>query len=151
MIRLKAYPSHFHRLLPPTPAARIGEIEIELGKLPNTLATMLRHFNGARLFISAGASFSIFGISSIPPLPPLEWAPEWCIDTFTPRWRAAGANRENDWAIAMTSYGGLILLDENETIKEWDTSQSTWMSNSLPVGDWIENIISEGEAIMSES
>ncbi len=146
--RLRAYPSHFHRTLPPCPGERIEAVERELGKLPTTLKAMLRHFNGAKLF---DASFRLFGISTIPPLPPLEWAPEWCIDTFTPKWRAAGSNREGDWAIAMTNYGGLILVDENETIKEWDTGQSTWLLKNLPLGEWIEKVMSEGEVIMAET
>ena len=37
-----------------------------------------------------------------------------------------GVNREGDWAIAMTNYGGLILLDKNENIHEWDTGEHRW-------------------------
>lgn len=151
VVRLRAYPPHFHRILPPCPGERIEAVEKELGKLPTTLTAMLSHFNGAKLFLSAGPSFSLFGISTNPPLPPLEWAPEWCIDKFTPKWRAAGPNRQDDWAIAMTNYGGLILLDGNETIKEWDTGQSTWLSKNLPLVEWIENVISEGEVVMAET
>lgn len=148
LVRLQAYPPHFHRILPPCPGERIEAVEKELGKLPTTLKAMLRHFNGAKLF---DASFSLFGISLIPPLPPLEWAPEWCVDKFTRKWRAAGSGRQGDWAIAMTNYGGLILLNGNERIKEWDTSQSTWLLKDLPVGEWIEKVISEGEVIMAET
>jgi hypothetical protein len=148
LVRLQAYPSHFHRILPPCPEERIEAVEKELGTLPATLKAMLNRFSGAKLFDS---SFNLFGISTNLPPSPLEWSPEWCIDTFTPRWRAAGSNRQGDWAIGMTNYGGLILLNENETIKEWDTGQSTWLSNDLPLGAWIENVISEGEVIMAET
>jgi hypothetical protein len=151
LVRLRAYPSHFHRILPPCPRERIEAVEKELGRLPTTLTAMLRHFNGAKLFLSAAPSFSLFGISLEPPLSPLEWAPEWCIDSFTPQWRAAGSNRHDDWAIAMTNYGGVILLDRNECIKEWDTTQSAWLSNNLPLGKWVQNVIREGDAIMAET
>lgn len=151
LVRLRAYPSHFHRILPPCPGERIEAVEKELGKLPTTLNEMLRRFNGAELFISGGPFVSFFRISAIPPLPPLEWAPEWCVDTFTRKWRAAGANRQGDWAVAMTNYGGLVLLGADETIKEWDTGQSVWLSKNLPLGEWIETVFSEGETIMAES
>lgn len=149
--RLRAYPSYFHQILPPCPSERINAVENELGKLPTVLKAMLRHFNGAKLFLSAGPSFSLFGVSTIPPLPPFEWAPNWYIDKFTPLWRTAGSNRQSDWAIAMTNYGGLILLDGDGAIKEWDTGQSTWLSKSLPFGEWMEKVISEGEIIMAET
>lgn len=148
LVRLQAYPSHFHHFLPPCPGERIEAVEKDLGKLPATLKAMLKCFNGAELFLR---SFSLFRISTVPPLPPFEWAPEWCIDAFTPKWRAAGSNRQGDWAIAMTNYGGLVLLDANETIKEWDTGQSTWLVKNLPFGEWIEKVIREGEVIMAET
>lgn len=149
--RLRAYPRHFHRVLPPCPSERIDAVETELGQLPVVLKEMLTHFNGAELFLSAGASFSVFGISTLPPLLPSEWAPEWYIDKFTPVWRAAGSNRRRDWAIAMTNYGGLVLLDGDGAIKEWDTGQRTWLVTNLPFGEWVEKVIVEGEVIMAES
>ncbi len=51
----------------------------------------------------------------------------------------------------MTNYGGLVLLGADETIKEWDTGQSVWLSKNLPLGEWIETVFSEGETIMAES
>jgi hypothetical protein len=149
--RLRAYPPHFHQILSPCPVERIEAVENELGKLPPALREMLRRFNGAELYRSPNPFVTIFGISTTPPLPPLEWAPEWCIDTFTRKWRAAGTNRQNDWAIAMTNYGGLILLDGNESIKEWDTSQSIWLSRNLAVGEWMEKVIDEGEIVIAET
>jgi hypothetical protein len=151
LVRLRAYPSHFHRILPPCPGERIEAVEKELGKLPTSLTAMLTHANGAELFICPDASFTLFGISTNPPLPPFEWAPDWYIDKFTPKWRAAGSNRHDDWAIAMTNYGGLILLDRLETIKEWDTGQSIWLVEGLALSEWIEKVISEGEVIMAET
>ncbi|MDX1948696.1 MAG: SMI1/KNR4 family protein [Pirellulaceae bacterium] len=150
LVRLRTYPSHFHRLLPPTSGERIEEVERELGKLPQTLAEMLMRFNGAELFIAGSPLVSFFRISTSPPLPPLEWAPEWCIDKFTPQWRTAGPNRKGDWAIAMTNYGGLVLLDADGIVKEWDIGESKWVSGKQSLEHWIENVMSEGEAIMAE-
>jgi hypothetical protein len=150
LTRLQAYPRHVHRILPPCPEDRIRFAEKELGKLPTTLEAMLKRFNGARLFIKTGPAVSLFGIATVPPLPPLEWAPDWYIEKLTPAWRAAGSNRQGDWAIAMTNYGGLILLDETETIKEWDTGQCTWLIENMAFGEWIEKEIAEGEEMMAE-
>jgi hypothetical protein len=151
VLRLKKYPPHYHQLLPPCPPDRIEAVERELGQLPVALRDMVSHFNGGELFLSAGPTFSLFRISTFPPLPPFEWAPEWCIDVLTPRWRTAGINRSYDWAMGITNYGGLILLDDKENVKEWDTSQGSWLVKNLPLGDWIEKIISEGETVMAET
>jgi hypothetical protein len=148
LVRMRAYPTHSHQFLAPCPSERIRAVEDELGKLPAALKAMMERFNGAELFLH---SFSLFRISTTPPLSPLDWSPEWCIDKFTPRWRAAGSNREHDWAIAMTNYGGLILLNGSETVMEWDTGQSIWLLRNLPVSEWIEKVIREGEQIMSET
>ncbi len=148
--RLRASPPRSYLLLPPCPEEQIRAVEKNLGPLPTTLEAMLNRFNGAKLFISSGPFINIFGVSTNLPPSPLEWSKEWCIDTFTPTWRAAGPNRQNDWAIAMTNYGGLVLLDESETFREWDTGQSMWLSRNLSLSEWIENVIREGEVTMSE-
>jgi hypothetical protein len=150
VVRLRSYPSNFHRILPPCPDERIEAVEKEIGKMPPTLEEMLKRFNGAKLFISGIPLVRLFRISTIPPLLPLEWAPEWCIDTFTRKWRAADSNRQGDWTIAMTNYGGLVLLDADETVKEWDIGESKWLSKSLPLAEWIDKMMGEGEAIMAE-
>jgi hypothetical protein len=150
LVRLGAYPPDWHRLLPPCPSERVREAEKQCGKLPVTLKEMFTRFNGAQLFCSPNPCVSIFRISTSPPPPPFEWAPEWCIDAFTPKWRASGSDRERDWAIAMTNYGGLILLDQDGTIKEWDTAVSTWLVNKVPFSKWIEKQIKEGEIVMAE-
>jgi hypothetical protein len=126
-------------------------VEKELGELPAILKEMLKRINGAKLFDMGLSLVRLFGISTIPPLPPLEWSPEWCIDRFTPRWREAGLNREADWAIGMTNYGGLILLDANEAIKEWDTGETRWLLRNVPFDEWIEKIMSEGVETMADS
>jgi hypothetical protein len=126
---------------------RIEAVERQLGELPATVKNMLGHFNGAKLFDSC---IRLFGITTVTPLSPLEWTPELCIDTYTPRWRAAGSNRQGDWAIGITNYGGLILFERNEMVKEWDTGQSIWLLKSIKFVDWMENVISEAEVAMAE-
>ena len=108
--RLQAYPPCVNRVLSPCPEGRIGDVQAELGKFPEDLADMLKYFNGAELFTCTGPLVSIFMVSTLPPLPPLEWAPDWCIDKYTPKWRSSGADRERDWAIGMMNYGGLIVV-----------------------------------------
>jgi hypothetical protein len=150
LVRLGAYPTGLHGVLPPCPDERIEAVEKEIGTLPTTLKEMLRRFNGAELFRCPDPFVSLFRISSIPPLPPLEWAPEWCVDTFTRRWRAAGCDRQEDWAIAMTNYGGLVLLCASGTVKEWDTGESRWLVRDMDLREWLDKIVSEGEIIMAE-
>jgi hypothetical protein len=146
---LRAYPPQIHRILPPCPEERLETVQKELGKMPDALSDMLRHFNGARLFLRNGPLVSIFGISTIPPLPPLEWAPDWHIDKFTPAWRSSH-NRPSDWAIGMTNYGGLILLDQEGTVKEWDTSQNTWSPNEWSFDEWMSEMMREGDTYLNE-
>lgn len=148
--RLRKYPLDFHRILPPCPRERVEAVEEEFGKLPQTLADMLERFNGAKLFCCPNPIVNIFRISTIQQLPILEWAPEWCIDTFTSKWRAASSGRNRDWAVAMNNYGGLVLLDLDGNVKEWDIGVGEWVFEALPLEQWIEEMMSEGEAIMHE-
>ena len=149
LARLRAYPSFYHKFLPPCPRERIEAVESEFGKFPQLLQEMLAHFNGAKLFIASGPLLNFFRISAIPAPPPFDWATDWCIETYTAAWRGAGSDRHGDWAFAMTNYGGLILLDADTTVKEWDTGESRWLRKNLPFEQWIEKIISEGEQIMA--
>ena len=149
-LRLREHPGFFHRLLPPCQKEQIESFGRKLGSLPDTLKEMLSNFNGAELFISGSPLVSFFRISSTPPLPPLEWAPEWCIDSITREWRDAGDNRNGVWAIAMTNYGGLILLDADEFISEWDTGEGRWVLEKQSLEQWIEKLICEGEKVMAE-
>ena len=148
--KIEAYPSKVHRVLPPCPNERREEVEAALGTMPAALVGMLNHFNGARLFINNGPFVSIFGISAIPPLPSMEWAPDWQIDKFTPAWRSADKGREREWVIAMINYGGLIILDQSETVREWDTAQGLWGPKVWNFAGWIDDILAEGELHMRE-
>lgn len=149
LYRLRAYPNGTHRLLPPCPEKDLELIQEQLGKLPSVLIAMLRHFNGARLFDINGPLFSLFGVSTAPPLPPLQWAPEWYIDKFTPAWRKSH-QRPHDWVIAITNYGGLIILNHMQMIQEWDTAQSTWARQDIQFSDWINEIFDEGDTCLRE-
>jgi hypothetical protein len=150
MDHLQTYPPTYHRLLAPGPPERIEAAERQLGTMPTTLKDMLQHFNGAELFIGGLPMLTIFGATTIPPLPPLEWAEDWYIDKLTPDWRMSGSNRDKDWAIGMTSYGGLILFNESYGISEWDTGESRWVFESIVLDDWVEKVIADGEAMMAD-
>jgi hypothetical protein len=91
---------------------------------------------------------TVFGISGIPPLPKFEWAPHWYIDKFTPAWRRASPRREKHWAIAMTNYGGLIILRDDGSIKQWDTSRGMWEKSKWTFDEWVRDIFREGDAFM---
>jgi hypothetical protein len=86
--RIRAYPAKVHKILPPCSADRLDELERQLGAFPNVLLAMLKEFNGLKLFISGGPWMTIFGVSTVPLLPPLICGPEWYIDKFVPRWRS---------------------------------------------------------------
>ncbi len=118
--------------------------------MPHVLRDMLRHFNGAELFESGLPLLTIFGISGVSSLSALEWAPDWHIDKFTPPWRASGPDRKDDWAIGMTNYGGLILMDATGAISEWDTGEKRWLLRNVPLETWIEEIMREGETLMRD-
>lgn len=125
-------------------------VELELGIMPLTLKEMLSQFNGAKLFVRAIPFLRLFRVSTVPAPSPLEWAPEWCIDTYTRKWREADNGRDNDWAFAITNYGGLLLLDETESIKEWDTQQGVWLARDVLLTEWIEKMICDGEQMMND-
>lgn len=148
--RLSAYPPRVHRLLPPCSEERMRKVQADLGKFPEDLADMLKHLNGGKLFVRGIQLVSIFRASDDQPLPALEWAPEWCIETFTPKWRSSGVGRQQDWVIAMMNYGGLIVVTEDGKVREWDTAQRKWGATTPSLGDWFEWILREGEAYMKE-
>ena len=106
-----------HRLRPPCPPERIRAVQDALGALPAVLTEMLGYFNGAELFFIGMPFITVFGISEIPPLSPLQWAPDWYVDKFTPAWRKASVGRDKDWVIAMKNYGALAVL-ENDNVRE---------------------------------
>jgi hypothetical protein len=104
---------------------------------------------GNTLFVKTVPLVSILGISSIPPVPPREWAPEWYIDRLTPKWRASGHSHK-DWPIAIMNYGVVIVLDSGGVTREWDTGQRRWGTRKLTLGERMEDLLREGEVYLSE-
>jgi hypothetical protein len=147
--RLQCYRTGLHHIRPPCPAESIDYTQRLLGSMPETLVKMLRTFNGAKLFNLEGPVYSIFGVSTIPRLPELDWAPDWYIDKFTPLWRRS-SGRVRDWAIAMTNYGGLVLMDEYGLVSEWDTSQRNWSQRNTQIETWIGTVFYEGDICLHE-
>ena len=147
--RLQTFPSGTHQILSPCNDERIMTIERQLGELPVVLREMVRNFNGAELFINAIPLITLFGISPETPASSLEWSPDWYIDKYTAKWRSAG-DRLGDWAIAMTNYGGLIVLDSNGNTREWDTDQNGWIPSVSHLDARIEEVLSQGDAYMQE-
>jgi hypothetical protein len=148
--RLRGYPPGYHRFLAPCSRQRIKAVEGEIGPLPVVLSEMVERFNGAELFIASGPMLTVFGLSTVPPPPPLDWAEGWYIDGFTPKWRASGQNRNDDWALGMTSYGGLILYNEHKGVKEWDTGANKYNFENMSLDDWLEKVLGDGEVMMAE-
>jgi hypothetical protein len=148
--RLAAHQRGTHHLLPPCPEERTQALEKELGRLPGGLVAMLRHFNGADLFVKTGPLASLFGVSLIPPLPPSAWAPDWYIDVFVRKWRAAGRNKDL-WPIGMMNYGVLVLIDANCVTREWDVGRAAWSERRLDLAAWLEALLDEGETYLAES
>ena len=149
--RLNSYPPGTNKLLPPCSEANLREVQSKFGRLPNGVIEMLRHFNGGKLFVKTAQLVSIFRLSTISSLPPMEWAEDYCIDKFTPWWRAAGEDRQNDWAIAMMNHGGLIIVDVDGRVREWDTAERMWDPHSFDDFDeWVEDTLREGDAFLKE-
>jgi hypothetical protein len=148
--RLRKAPRGRHQFLAPCPHDRMETVEEKCGPIPVILREMLGHFNGAELFNEGGPFLTLFPISTVPPLRPLEWGEDWYIDKITPKWRESAPNRNDDWPIGMMNYGGLIVYSESRGIKEWDTSEGRWLLEHTPFAAWIEKVISDAEIMMAE-
>ncbi len=148
--RLNSFPAGVNNLLPPCPEARLTAVKRELGQIPVVVAEMLRRFNGGKLFNKTGPMIHLFGITLDPPLSSLEWGEDWYIDKFTPRWRSAGSARENDWAVAMTNYGGLIIVNPDGRTRQWDTARSAWEAKNWTFHKWFEECLQQGVLFMAE-
>ncbi len=145
-----------HRLRPPCQVAQIAACEADLGRLPMELTKMLNVFNGAELFVDCMPLLTLFGISA--PDDPL--SNDWYIDRFTKAWRGAGRSQA-DWVFGITNYGGVLILAENCTVRQWDTAQQTWTNwdtaqktwtdIDVPLPTWVEQTLVEGEHYMTES
>ena len=140
-----------HQVFPSCPDSRIQDVQASLGLMPKVLIDMLKTFNGGKFYIDRIPLITIFGISPLSPEAASDPGTEWHIDQFAPKWRISAGGREKDWPIAMTNYGGLIILQENERVREWDTGQGKWSSESTRLEDWINRALSEGKLYMADS
>lgn len=147
--RLETYPQNTHVFRLPVSVERLNKVQEGFELLPQPLLSMIEHFNGAKLFNFGLPMLRLFGISEDPPLDELEWAEDWYIDKFTPTWRSAEKGRESQFAIGMTSYGGVIIYDQG-LIKEWDTSELAWAPSDYELGDWLEKVLQDGDTMLRE-
>jgi len=143
--KLRSFPSQTQNLRLPCVQERVMEEEVRLGQMPNDLAEMLRRFNGGELYIDAIPLITILGLS----LPSDDVTSDWFIDRLTPQWRS-GAGQSTDWAIGMTNYGGMVILEQDSLVSEWDTSQQKWMADRYPFNQWVEKIMEEGADYLNE-
>ena len=151
MNRIRAHPDDWCTLLPPCFPKDIAEVEKRLrSEISPALSDMLQCFNSAEFFIAAIPLLTFFPVSNIAAHTPPDWAAGWYVDEFTAKWRADSAHRDQDWAVAITNYGGLILFDAEEHIKEWDINESRFIIEQMPFEQWIEKVFAEGEAMMRE-
>ncbi len=145
---IKDFPTGVHRFLPGATDENLQILTERIGKLPEFLEKLLKEFDGAELFINGIPFLTIFRSINNPPLTALEWSSEWFIDNYTKKWRESNTERNDDFAIAMTNYGGLILADKKGKIKEWDTSEGRWIFQNMLTTDWFEKIVLEGKEIL---
>jgi hypothetical protein len=132
-----------HTLRPPCPAERIDAIAQELGAMPAPMVAIIRRFNGAELFERSMQLLTLFGLSG----PDTPGPPEWFIDAFTRMWRSGGG-REKDWVFGITNYGGVLVMQGDGMVGEWDTAQRGWNPRAVPFSQWADAILKEGEEYM---
>ncbi len=150
LTRLSAYPTGVHNIMPAVSNERLAAVEAKFGTVPSQLRTMLATFNGAELFVGALPLITFFGVSSKPPLSPMEWAPDWYVDVFTSIWRNAGTAREHDWPIAMMNDGTLIVMNEVGHVKLWDSESQQWGPQDLSFLEWFWTLLNEGDSYWDE-
>jgi hypothetical protein len=146
--RLETFPQGSHMTRPPISVKRLNEVQKRFENLPGPLLAMVKHFNGAELFARGMPMLTLFGLTEDPPLDEMEWAEDWYIDVFTPKWRGAEEDRESQFVFGMTNYGGVIIYDE-EIVKEWDTAQRTWLPE-YEFEDWLEKVLQDGDTMLRE-
>jgi hypothetical protein len=144
--RVKGLPTNIVNLEPPCPLERVSEIETQMGPLPDVVVGLLRLFNGGEFFIGAVPFVTVFGLTLLQDPPEREWS----IDRFTLKWRVA-MNRPNDWVIGLASYGAIFVVEENNSVSEWDSARKHWTARGLSFEKWIDFIFAEGQASMDEA
>jgi hypothetical protein len=139
---LKSFPSNVYNLRPPCSLSRLGEAELHFGNFPIDLSEMLKHFNGGELFIRTGPLITLFGLFQHSEKTEFAWY-DWYIDIWTPKWRLE-MKRPEDWVIGMTNYGGVVILNNELLIGEWDSNEHQFMDKWFTYIEWIEKILSDG-------
>ena len=145
---LDDFPLGFHQFQRPCTENRIQYLEQILGPAPAVIHSMLRQCNGAKLFVNLAPLVTLFGVSPIEPEVADDWAPDWYIDKFTVAWRKSNGT-DSDWAIAMTNYGGLAILSVDGNVREWDIASHCWISDAVPIGVWMDQIIVDVDEYMA--
>jgi len=143
---LREYPAGIHQLRPPCDNESLERLRCALGEPPSVVRGMLETFDGAKLFNRCGPMLTIFGVSAQIDRDPLEFAPDWYIDKYTPAWRSSIGSE--GWVLGMMSYGGLVVLD-NEVVREWDIVHHEWISDELTVRAWAERILHDGNECLA--
>ncbi len=130
---------------PPCDEAFIEQLETEMGGLPAETKAMLLAFNGAELFVDAITFVTLLGIRDNSSNEDADWT----INNYSATWRKNMA-RPTDWILAITSYGGLHVVDGSGVIKEWDSSSSRWSPFEWSYSEWIRYLLDEGEKTIEE-
>ncbi len=113
--------------------------------MPADLVRMYEAFDGAKLFIDGIHLIQFLGISGSGESLDSDLG----IRAYTQHWREK-SGRANDWAIAMTNYGSLILLGRDSTVREWDQSDG-WIGEVCDFPKWITKIFKEGDEYLAEA
>jgi hypothetical protein len=147
MKEIRSQAPQIHQLGDPCPAKWAEDVEAELGKLPGWIRSILSEFNGAELFLVAGASYRFFGIKGNNALPEL-YPQEWFIGPYTQEWRGHGS-RVNEWVVGISAYGSLFISRPDGSVAEWDTQTAKyiqlWSNEEL----WFDWLVSTGKEIVS--
>lgn len=147
---LNDYPAGTHQLFLGCTLCDLEGVQNRLGKMPVGLVELLVFTNGARLFCKPFELVTLFRLTNDGHFGPMEWGPDWFVDTFTPKWRAQ-ARTDDDWAFAMKCYGGLVIMHGNGTIQEWDTQSCDWMAEPEIPSEWLARLRAEGDLYLAEN
>lgn len=145
MRNLKAAAPGVHNLRPPCPSDRIRDAEEHLGPMPGDLKRMLEVFNGAELFVAGMPFMTLLGLSLPSDPPDLDWF----IDRYTPAWRSFAA-RPKDFVVGIPCYGAVIVLGPDLVVREWDKGEGQWSGKVLTYPEWVQDVLTEGAAFLTE-
>jgi hypothetical protein len=125
------------RIHPAASREQLHRVEMLLGEIPVWLRQMLELFNGGKFFIRGLPFATLFGIADERDVG------DWFVDRFTKHWRKCGG-RDNDWAVGITSYGGVFIAKHDGSIKEWGTADEDWLHHWENLSEWLAWLVDEG-------